>query len=279
VSGYREVTIWNPAEGTLARRVGGMPERISALAWDPKRNVIAIAGGTPGQWGTVALVDAAHGYTVRFLCDLPEMALSVAFSRDGETVVAGCGDRTMRIFDTSSGKQTKVLRQHSDWVQAVAFNPGGTLLVSASRDRTARVFDTKTWEIESSYQEHDTPLLAAAFSPDGSRVFTAARGRGHVWHPEKANKRGELDELGGDVRQLATGPFGIAAGCADGAVRIYQGEGKQPWLTLPGHHDAVLSVAAAPQGTWLASGSADGEAIVWSLDCAAPFNRFIAAPR
>jgi WD40 repeat protein len=279
VSGYREVTIWNPAEGTLARRIGGMPERVSSLAWHPKRNLIAVVGGTPGQWGTVALVDAAHGYKVRFLCDLPEMALSVAFSRDGETVVAGCGDRTMRLFDTSTGKQNRILRQHSDWVQAVAFNPGGSLLVSVSRDRTARVFDTATWEIESSYQEHDTPVTAAAFSPDGSRIFTTARGRGHVWHPEKANKRGELDELSGDVRQLTSGPFGVAAGCADGAVRIYQGDGGQPWLTLTGHHDAVQSVAAAPQGAWLASGSADGEVIVWSLDCTTWISRFIAVPK
>jgi WD40 repeat protein len=279
VSGYREVTIWNPAEGTLARRLGGMPERISALAWHPKRNLIAVAGGTPGQWGTVALVDAGHGYKIRLLCDLPEMALSVAFSRDGETIVAGCGDRTMRLFDTATGNQIRVLRQHSDWVQAVAFNPGGTLLVSASRDRTARVFDAKTWEIEASYQDHDTPLLAAAFSPDGSRVFTTARGHGHVWHPGKANKRGELEELGGDARQLATGPFGVAAACADGAVRLYQGEGGRPWLTLTGHHDAVQSIAAAPPGVWLASGSADGEVIVWSLDCATSISRFTAVPR
>ncbi len=278
VSGYREVTIWNPAEGTLVRRLGGMPERISSLAWHPKKNLIAVTGGTPGQWGTVALVDAAHGYKVRFLCDLPETALSVAFSRDGETVVAGCGDRTMRLFDTGTGKQTRVLRQHSDWVQCVAFNPVGTLLVSVSRDRTARVFDTRTWEIESSYQGHDTPVTAAAFSPDGSRIFTTARGRGHVWHPEKAAKRGELEEVSGDVRQLATGPFGIGAGCADGAVRIYQGDGRLPWLTLTGHHDAVQSIAAAPGGVWLASGSADGEVIVWSLDCATWISRFVAVP-
>jgi hypothetical protein len=279
VSGYREVTLWNPAEGTLVRRLGGLPERISAITWHPKRNLIAVAGGTPGQWGTIAIVDVSHGYNVRLLCDLPEMALSVAFNREGDVLVAGCGDRTMRLFDTSTGKQTRVLRQHSDWVQAVAFNPGGTLLVSASRDRTARIFDTRTWEIESSYQDHDTPLLAAAFSPDGSRVFTTARGRGHVWHPEKANKRGELEELHGDVRQLASGPFGVAAGCADGAVRVYQGDGRLPWLTLKGHHDAVESITAAPQGVWIASGGADGEVIVWSLDCAAWISRFIAVPK
>ena len=278
VSAYREVTIWDPATGVLVRRLGGMPERISALAWHPKRNLLAVAGGTPGQWGTVALVDVSNGWKVRFLCDLPEMVLSAAFNHDGDTLVAGCGDRTMRIFDVSSGKQTRILRQHADWVQAVAFNPKSTRLVSVSRDRTARVFDTATWEFDATYQGHDTPVLAATFTADGSRIFTAARGTGHVWHPEQANKRGDLLELNGDVRQFAAGTFGVAAGCSDGAVRIYQGDGKLPWLTLTGHHDAVQSLAFSPRSEWIASGSADGEVIVWSLDCATWLVRFIAAP-
>ncbi len=278
VSGYREVTLWDPSTATLVRRLGGMPERISALAWHPKRNLLAVAGGTPGQWGSVALVDVSHGYAVRFLCDLPEMVLSVAFNHDGDTLVAGCGDRTMRLFDVSSGKQTRILRQHADWVQAVAFNPKGTRLVSVSRDRTARVFDTATWELDATYQGHDTPVLAATFSADGSRIFTAARGAGHVWHPEQANKRGDLLELNGDVRQFAAGPFGVAAGCSDGAVRIYQGDGKLPWLTLTGHRDAVQSLAFSPRTEWIASGSADGEVILWSLNCATWITRFTAAP-
>ena len=279
VSGYREVTFWDPATGTLVRRLGGMPERISALAWHPKRNLLAVAGGTPGQWGSVALVDVSHGYAIRFLCDVPEMVLSVAFDPDGDTLVAGCGDRTMRIFNVSTGKQTRVLRQHADWVQAVAFNPKGTRLVSVSRDRTARVFDTATWEPDATYQGHDTPVLAATFTFDGSRIFSAARGAGHVWHPEQANKRGDLLELNGDVRQFAAGPFGVAAGCGDGAVRIYQGDGQLPWLTLNGHRDAVQSLAFSPRTEWIASGSADGEVILWSLDCAAPLTRFTAVPK
>ena len=279
VSGYREVTFWDPATGTLIRRLGGMPERISALAWHPKRNLLAVAGGTPGQWGTVAIVDASHGYAVRFLCDLPEMALSVAFDKDGTTLVAGCGDRTMRLFDVSAGKQTRILRQHADWVQAVAFNPGGTRLVSVSRDRTARVFDTATWEISATYQGHDTPVLAATFTADGSRIYTAARGTGHVWHPEQANKRGDLLELNGDVRQFAAGTVGVAAGCSDGAVRIYQADGKLPWLTLRGHRDAVQALAVAPRSEWIASGSAGGEVVIWSLDCATWLTRFTAVPR
>ncbi len=266
-SGYREVLVWDSATGALVRRIGGMPERITTLAWHPKRNILAVGGGTPGQWGTVALVDVSHGYAVRLLCDLPEVVLSVAFDRDGTTLVAGCGDRTMRIFDVSTGKEKRVLRQHADWVQSVAFNPGGTLLVSASRDRTAALFNTSTWEQEATFRDHDTPLHAAAFFPDGSRVVTSARGRALVWHPEKATTRGSLTDLGGDARAFVAGPFGFAAGCDDGAVRLFQGEGGAPWLTLRAHRDAVQSLAVSPKGDMLASGAADGEVIIWSTLC------------
>jgi WD40 repeat protein len=161
----------------------------------------------------------------------------------------------------------------------VAFNPSGSRLLETSRDRTASIFNTATWEVETTYRGHGSPLLAGAFFPDGSRVLTVARGRGHVWHPEKIDKHTDLEELSGEVRQLVTGPFGIAAGCADGAIRIYQAGERQPWLALHGHRDAVQSLAVSPKVDWIASGSSDGEVIVWSLLCDSPLNRFSATPR
>lgn len=277
-SGYHEVLMWNSATGALVRRVGGMPERINSLAWHPKGNVLAVGGGTPGQWGTVALVDVAHSYVVRLLCDLPEVVLSVAFDKDGSTLVAGCGDRTMRLFDVSTGKEKRILRQHADWVQSVALNPGGTLLVSASRDRTAAVFRTGTWEHEATFREHDTPLYTATFAADGTRVISSARGRVLAWHPEKANLRGSFAEVGGEARQIIAGSFGIAVGCDDGAVRLYQGEGGMPWFTLRAHRDAVQALAVSSKGDMLASGAADGEVILWSEHCWEPAVRILVQP-
>ena len=279
VSGYREVLLYNTVDTTLARRIGGVPERITSLAWNPQKNLLAVGGGTPGQWGTVALVDVATGYQLRFLCDLPELVLAVDFAKDGSTLVAGAGDRALRVFDVSTGKAIKTLRLHADWVQDVAFNSDGTRLVTASRDRTARVLDTSDWHQVASYQGHDTALLAATFSSDGSRVIsTGARGEGQVWNPEQANKRVDLSDIGSDARQLVSGWFGVAAAGSDGAIRLYQAEQRSPWLVLQGNHDAIQALSASRNGDYLASGSASGEVIIWSSGCWAPVAQFTAKP-
>ena len=278
VSGYCEVTIWNVASGALVRRIGGMPERIASLAWHPAGNLIAVAGGSPAQWGGVALVNAAAGFQARYLCDLPESALTVAFSPDGSQLAAGGGDRTVRFFDVTSGKQTRVLKQHADWVQTVAFSPDGKLLVAASRDRTARVFDVATGELDATYSEHGAPLLAAAFAGNGTAV-SLARGRSiSVWNVEKAERRAEYGDLASDVQTLAVSAFGLLTAGADAAVRVYQLSDQRELFTLRGHRDVVQSLAVAPSGEVFASGSADGVVCVWSLACGTWVTRFVASP-
>jgi WD40 repeat protein len=290
-SGYHEVLVWDAAAGTLLRRVGHLPERINSLAW--RGSLLAVAGGTPGQWGTVALIDTASDDRVQFLCDLPEMALSVTFSPKGDTLAAGCGDRTLRLFDLSSrsGKvfrflgapvapEQRIIRHHADWVQSVAYSPNGKRLVTASRDRTARVLDPDNGELEGTYDEHDAALLAAVFAPDGSRVVTSARGGGlHLWHGESMDRHGSFTDTGGDVCQLAASPaWGIAAAGSDGILRLYQPGQKEPWLELRGHRDAITALTATPDGALLATGSADGEVRVWSPQCWECVNSFRAAP-
>lgn len=70
----------------------------------------------------------------------------------------------------------------------------------------------------------------------------------------------------------------LAAGCDDGAVRLYQGESGTPWFTLRAHRDAVQALATSQKGDMLASGAADGEIIIWSALCWEPSVRIIVKP-
>ncbi len=64
----------------------------------------------------------------------------LVISNDGARIAGAMADRSIRIWDASSGKQLSLLRGHSDLVMDVAFSPDGQLLASASYDRTIRVW-------------------------------------------------------------------------------------------------------------------------------------------
>jgi hypothetical protein len=278
-SGYAEVLIWNAADGSLIRRIGGMPERISALAWDRKANRIAVAGGTPSQWGTVALADPLGQMPVRILCDMPETGLAVAFSPDGKTLAAGGGDRTIRLFDVATGKQTHVFRQHADWVQSVVFSPDGTKLLSASRDRTARILNAQSGDIETTYTGHDAPLLQAIFTgKTGDEVLSlAAHSKEiHHWTVAKPTKP-KLMKSETEISQFVRNNWALVLSHPQKTVEIEQLSDEKTIFTLLGHRDTVESMAVDASGN-LATGGYDGTVLLWELGCGTWKERFIARP-
>lgn len=277
VSGYYEVTIWEVRDGSLVTRLDGLPERITSLAWHPNGTQLAVAGGSPMQWGTVALVDVAGLAPVKFLCDLPETALSVAFSADGGRIAAGCGDRTVRLFDTASGASRRVLKSHADWVQAVTFSADGSHLLTASRDRTARVVDLKSGEVTTSYTGHDAPLLAAAFGLDGQAWTLARGGAMHRWDATRATRSGELK--GAEWAGFRAGPSGIVTTASDRKLRFFAGTERTPKTTWDAIGDTVQSLAISTDGKLCASGAADGTVAIFALPEGKPVRQWTAAPQ
>ncbi|HEY2343401.1 MAG TPA: c-type cytochrome domain-containing protein [Chthoniobacteraceae bacterium] len=282
VSGYYEVTIWKIADGSLVRRLGGLPERITSLAWSPERNLLAVGGGTPNQWGGVALVDPSGATPPRYLCDLSETALCVVFNSGGTLLAASGGDRTLRFFDPESGRQIRILRQHADWVQTVAFNPEGDRLVTASRDRTSRIFNAATGELEASDTEHETPVLTALFDENGARILGLERSRVvQTWdfrsHDKKAIKN-DFKSFEGEPREMLLWGGNLIVGGSSPLITIHQVSDHQRLFTLYGHHDSVGALALSPDQAFLASGGADGEVLIWDLSGGEWINRFKASP-
>jgi mono/diheme cytochrome c family protein len=278
VSGYYEVTIWNVADGSLARRVGGVPERITSIAWHAKRDLIALAGGSPAQWGTVALVEPGADFAVRFLCDLPDTALAVAFSPDGSRIVAGAADRSARIFDTVSGKTVRTLKLHADWVNSVAFSPDGSRIVTASRDRTARIFDAKSGEARATYTGHDAPLVSAIFTSENVVASLARNRQLHQWDANSGKRTAEFTGFDADIEQIAATKAGLFTAGADMLVRVHQVTDRRQLFALAGHGDVVQSLAVSRDGSTVASGAADGTVCIWNLACGTWAQRFIASP-
>ena len=110
---------------------------------------------------------------------------AVSFSPDGRLVVSGSGDKTVRVWESTTGKEVARMT-HEARVSAVSFSPDGRLVVSGSGDKTVRVWESTTGK-EVARMTHEDSVSAVSFSPDGRLVVSGSGDntvRMHRWRPE-----------------------------------------------------------------------------------------------
>ena len=108
---------------------------------DPKRfcpglREIRMRPFSEGRWG--------HGKTRGNARRPYHCVTCVAFDPKGERLVSGSRDKTLRLWEGSTGKPLATLEGHTDGVTCVAFDPKGERLVSGSGDKTLRLWEGST---------------------------------------------------------------------------------------------------------------------------------------
>ena len=280
VGGYHEITVWNPQNGELTRRIGDLPQRIHALAFSPDGGLVAVAGGSPGQRGDATLFDPKSGQVVKSFGHFDGVVFDVAFRPDGQKIATAGEDRAIRIFDVETGSQERAIENHSDWVTDIAWSPDGTKIASASRDKTTKLFNVETGELLKTHSEHSQPVWGVTFDPEGKRIFSAgSNDKIHVWNVEDGKKTGEIAGFGGDVHKLILTTETVFSVSADKTARLHKLADLQQLHVLSDHSDWVLSVAIHPATKRLATGCFDGQVRIWNTEDASEVSTFIAAPR
>jgi WD40 repeat protein len=196
---------------------------------------------------------------------------SVAFSPNGERLVSGSDDRTIRLWDLRDpAADPKVLSDHEDWVRSVAFSPNGERLASGSDDRTIRLWDLRD-PVPKSFVlgRHESGVWSVVFSPDGERLASGSDdGTIRVWNLRDPDAYPlVLSGHEARVRSVVFSPDGerLASGTVNRTIHLWDLRDPVEPLVLPGHKDRVLSVAFSPNGERLASGSDDRTIRLWDL--------------
>ena len=99
---------------------------------------------------------------------------AVAFFPGGASVASAGDDRTIRIWELATGRQTGVLRGHLGPVSCLAVSPDGRFLASTSDDRTVKLWDLETLQERRTLSGHTHKVIAAAFAPNGRLLATGS---------------------------------------------------------------------------------------------------------
>lgn len=162
---------------------------------------------------------------LRKFCGHTDYVLPVAVSHDSKLVLSGSFDKTIRLWDRTTGECLRTFPGHMKRVQSVVFSHDSKLVLSGSDDETIKIWDGSTGECLHSLQGHSSFVRSVAFSHDSTI---------------------------------------LASGSLDNTIKLWNSATGECLHTLQGHISNVTSVAFSHGSKLLASGSWDGTIRLWN---------------
>ena len=187
---------------------------------DQNRQLLATQEpGTITQWKTAQPTQVRqfnHGGAV----------YAVAISSDGNTIVSGSADQTVRVWDAETGQQRFQMNGHVGAVHSLAISPDGALVLTSGADRSLRLWDAVGGRQLKQLATTSETMYSVAIHPDG---------------------------------QIA------AAAGADRKIHLYQLLTGAEIRTLEGHTDYIHSIRFSPNGNSLMSYGYAGQLRIWNV--------------
>jgi WD40 repeat protein len=255
--------------GNILQVFKGHEEGIWAVSFSPDDKTVL----TGSNDKTARLWDL-HGNTLQLFKGHEDMIWALSFSPDGKAILTGSMDKTARLWDIH-GNVLQVFEGHKGSVNSVAFSPDGKQILTGSWDKTVRLWSL-TGDLLHEFGGHDGYINSVGFSPDGKSILTGSWDKtvrlwdlqGNVLQVFKGNNRYVSSAaFAPDGKNLLTVSSSISLGLPgsdDNVACLWDLRGNLLQL-FKGHDGNINSVAFAPDGRSVLTGSWDRTARLWEI--------------
>ncbi len=172
-AGRNGVNVWQVVDGRLWRTISVHQDRVRAVSFSPRSNLLAVALANRSVriWDLSADSEPVNIDAARQVKNCQWSGL--VFSPNGEHIAAAARDESARVWNAATGDQILSLH-HGASNPALAYSPNGRRIASISRSVI------KLWDAESGRALHTsngTPEFGRtiAFDPTGKRLALATR--------------------------------------------------------------------------------------------------------
>jgi WD40 repeat protein len=194
---------------------------------------------------------------------------AVAVLEDGRKAISASDDKTLKVWDLSTGAVVRTLEGHSGGVSAVAVFEDGRKAISASDDKTLKVWDLSTGAVVRTLEGHRDWVRAVAVFEDGRKAISASDDKTlKVWDLSAGAVVRTLEGHSGSVNAVAVFEDGGKAVSAsdDKTLKVWDLSTGAVVRTLEGHSGSVRAVAVFEDGKKAISASDDKTLLVWDME-------------
>lgn len=203
-----------------------------------------------------------------------EAVKAVAFTPDGKHLLSGSRDKTIKLWDLSTGHEIRSYLGHKSTINDLAVTSDGKFFVSGSADYTAKLWNIFTGELVRSFQGHSNYLTSIAISQDENYLLTGGYDREAILWDIKTGEeirryKADPDKglgYGVDV-SFSTDSKYVLLGSDNRAVRIYSIEGGDQLMNLKPEKGSCggCGTFVYPIPDRVISASNNGDLKVWNI--------------
>lgn len=241
---------------------------VAVLAYDGNGRYLATAGADliirlwetrTGEQGTGELLKSFKGHTARVLAIGPGEAPN--------TIVSVSEDRTAKTWDETSGALIRSATMNvGTGIRQLAIRSGKKPLIAVWSDKEVALWNYQTAELVKSVDPGGATVAGLALGPDAASLAIATdKGAIQIWDTE-TKKIVRTIQAGPTVRAIAVSTTHLAAGLADGSVKIWALGSQAAPRTLKSHRGAINALAFDNRGEQLASAGADKTVKFWDVE-------------
>ncbi len=254
----------------------------------PLKKLILIGGALLAFVGLFGIAITIHSVTtpdfsIKTLKGHTESVDSVAISSNGETIVSGSLDKTIKVWNLSNGTLLRTLIGHTNTVDSVVISPDRQTLVSGSWDKTIKVWNVSSDNPLRTMNGHTSLVTSLAISSDGQTLVSGSSDKSikiwnlKVWDLSGGNLIRTLNGHTHEISSVAISSDGqtLASTSWDSTIKIWNLNSGKEIRTLIGHIGPVRTVAISPDGQTLASGGNDFTIKIWNVSNGKEIRTFI----
>ena len=237
---------------------------INEIAYSPDGTRLAVASSIG-----ILMYDAHTGEELNLFTEHTDLVTSVSFSADGQTLVSGSWDKTVRLWDVRTGSLLRTLTGHTEDVNSVSFSSDGQTLASGSwgPNGPIRLWDVSTGETLRTLKGHRGSIYSVSFSPDGQTLASGSSDETvRLWDVRTGSLLRTLTGHTNFVYSVSFSPDGqtLASG-SHTEIHLWDVSTGETLRTLTGHRSSIYGVSFSPDGQTLASGSLDKTVRLWNV--------------